>query len=112
MKQEKFKLNKKEKKEAHKANLREAVKKKEKQETNSVRFEKPEIEPKEPSPDDLNIFSINVEDAIGYIEKSARALFIYANKMGPEDVARLRELREQIDATIQRAENGGDNLVI
>ena len=107
LKQE-IKEKKKQKKE-HKENLREAVKKPKNEKTNSVRLEEKQATV---SADALNPFSINVSDAMTYIEKSARALFVHANDLSQDGIDKLKELRDQIDMTIKRAESSGEEFIV
>lgn len=109
-----------EKKKAHKENVKEAIKKKErsvelsekKNEANSVRLPEKPAEPEKHDPRTLNDLLIPTDDAMVYIEKSARALFIHADQIGPEGVKKLRELKMQLDAAIQKAEHSGGEIIV
>lgn len=106
------------KRKEHEENIREIVKQKSEEaarkngETNPVRKqEKPVVSAKH-DPNSLNDLLIPVDDAMVYLEKSARALFIHADQIGPNGVSRLKDLMKNLNATIQRAENSGEEIIL
>lgn len=99
----------KEKKAAHEGNIREAVKKKE--ETKESRFEENDAEDENLSPERLDPFSTNVQDAMAYIDKATRALLIHSKEVGPDGIDELKRLRSVIDVVINQADNHSEDNI-